>query len=93
MCCEPRGGSGSVHPRVKYNDRLTPGVASTGMGWWRHGPDGAPDLSVNLNGATSYRLPWDEAMGAPNTHGIPGRLVPLTATAGGRDPVAAGSSR
>ena len=74
--CELKGGSGGVRLRIKHNDRVAPGVASTGMGWWRHGPDGAPDLSVNLNGATSYGPPWDDVMGAPNTHGIPCRLIP-----------------
>jgi anaerobic selenocysteine-containing dehydrogenase len=74
-----KDGCGSFKARVKHDDRISRGVASTGMGWWLHGKGIAPDLSVNVNAAVPYGPPWDPAVGCPDTHGLPCRLAPIAA--------------
>lgn len=69
--------------RLRYDERVPPGVASTGMGWWLTTPDGAPDLALNINNCTSYGPPWDPVIGCPATRGLPCQLRPLPAPVAG----------
>jgi anaerobic selenocysteine-containing dehydrogenase len=68
--------------RLCHDDRVPPGVASTGMGWWQRAPDGAPDLAWNINNCTAYGPPWDPVIGCPTTRGLPCQLRPLVAPPG-----------
>ena len=63
---------GACLARVALTERVPPGIAVTGMGWWR--PDGAAPhygaLEVNINAVLSYAGPYDTASGSPNSRGL-----------------------
>ena len=64
--------AGSCRAKVALSERVPPGVAVTGMGWWH--PDGvAPHfgaLDININAVLSYAGPYDTASGSPNSRGL-----------------------
>ena len=70
--------AGRCRLKVDLSERVSPGVVSTGMGWWRprgEGPEfGA--LDVNVNAALSYAGPYDPVTGSPDSRGIPCSLSP-----------------
>ena len=64
--------TGACQARAALTDRVPPGVAVTGMGWWR--PDGAAPtfgaLDININAVLSYAGPYDAASGSPNSRAL-----------------------
>ena len=64
--------AGTCDARVALTARVPPGLAVTGMGWWR--PDGTAPLygalEININAALSYAGPYDSASGSPNSRGL-----------------------
>ena len=74
---------GSCEARVALTERVPPGIAVTGMGWWR--PDGAAPhygaLDININAVLSYAGPYDAASGSPNARGLACSIEKVEASA------------
>jgi thiosulfate reductase / polysulfide reductase chain A len=72
VCVRTPASAGSCEARVALTERVPPGIAVTGMGWWR--PDGAAPLygalEININAVLSYTGPYDAASGSPNSRGL-----------------------
>ncbi len=82
VAVETQAGAGPCRLRVEVTDRTTPGVVTTGIGWWR--PEGAGPtfdaLDINVNAALTYQGPMDPATGSVDTRYLPCRLRRLDAS-------------